>query len=104
MVTCPLCRVYHANRRTRQLDLKLRAVRTSAELRSPVKTRPFAVPISVSASDAAADKAAEMIAGGIGILPISPPDNLPVQDLLRSSSMDASTKATKCVRAVGVQK
>ena len=57
-----VCRVYHANRRTQQLDVKLRALRTSAELRTPVKSRPFAVPISVSASGAVADKAAEMIA------------------------------------------
>jgi hypothetical protein len=99
-----MCTVYHANRRTHQPDLKLRAVRASADLRSPVKMRPFALPISVSASGAVADKAAEMIAGGIGIPPTSSTDNLPVQDLLRSSSMDASTKATKCVRAVGVQK
>ncbi len=84
--------------------MKLGIVRKPAELGSLVRTRPFAVLISVSASGAVANEAAEMMAGGIGILPISPADNLLVQNLLRSSSMDASTKATKCVRAVGVQK
>jgi hypothetical protein len=104
MVTCPP--VQGLSREQAHSAARLGAASCPDVGRTPVpgETRPFAVPISVSASDAAADKAAEMIAGGIGILPISPPDNLPVQDLLRSSSMDASTKATKCVRAAGVQK